>query len=116
MNNDIYKSNLFNEEAFEYLISQLSQTYYFGCNDFSNEYELVNIWIKIGNLLNIDHILPNQKLIVNKENEEEEPKVLSFIATSSKKVLEDITDPDIFDEEMVHKCLVAIENKKKEYN
>jgi hypothetical protein len=111
---DLLPSNVFNQDGFEYLISQLAQTYYFGSNDFESEQELLNVWIKIGQLLNVFHILPHHKLIVN--NDENQTKILSYILCASKKVLEQITDHDIFDQDMVEQSVKEIEEKKKGYN
>jgi len=106
-------NDIFNQEGFEYLISQLAQTYYFGNNDFENETEIINVWIKLGQLLNIYHILPHHKLIVNSE---EGDKILSYVLCSSKKALEHLTDHDIFDDDLIEDSIQAIEDKKKGYN
>jgi hypothetical protein len=107
--------DVFSQEGFEYLISQLAQTYYFGDNDFEGEQDLLNVWIKIGQLLNIFHILPHHKVIVNNEGDDQ-TKILSYILCASKKVLEQMTDHDIFDQDMVEQSIKAIEDKKRGYN
>jgi hypothetical protein len=111
---ELLPNNVFNQEGFEFLISQLAETYYFGQNDFEGEQELLNVWIKIGQLLNVFHVLPHHKLIVN--SEEGQTKILAYILCASKKVLEQITDHDIFDQDMVEQSVKAIEDKKKGYN
>jgi len=113
--NDLIPSNVFSQEGFEYLITQLSQTYYFGLNDFEGEQEILNVWIKIGQLLNVFHLLPHHKLIVNNEDEGQ-TKILSYILCASKKVLDHITDHDMFDQDMVEESVKAVDDKKKGYN
>ena len=103
------REDLMEEDVFQWAITQLCSLYYNGNSMLENQTQVFNLWLKMGDLLNIFHFLPEYKAVVESTNEGEESPLLSFIMTTDKQVLEEILEN--IDEHIAH-ISGAIANKR----
>jgi hypothetical protein len=108
------REDLMEEDVFQWAITQLCSLYYNGNSMLENQTQVFNLWLKLGDLLNIFHFLPEYKAVVESSSEESESPLLSFIMTTDKKVLEDILEN--MDEHMILKLKQGIEKRKGSYS
>ncbi len=111
------RGDVLEEEIFQWVLTQLCSAYYEGESELTNETQSFNTWLKIGEILNIPHILPYHKALVlgdGGEDDSGEKPILSYIMTTNKEVLEDILES--IDEPVVEKLSDSIEDRKKKYS
>jgi len=101
------------EDVFQWMITQLCCAYYEGESELETETQIFNVWLKLGEILNVNHILPYHKAVVLGDAEGESKPMLCYIMTIDKEVLEDIVE--YIDENTVDKLASSLEERKKKY-
>ena len=78
--------------------------------------ELIRIWINIGLKLGIDEIFPHLKVIVHKEeedNELEEGEIVALIGSYSDYLVEELSSDEVLTPELIDEVLNRIENHRR---
>jgi hypothetical protein len=108
------REDVVKEDVFQWMITQLCCSYYEGESELENQTQVFNVWLKLGEILNIPHILPYNRAIVLGDAEEDPKPIVSYIMTTNKEVLEDLVE--YIDENTVEKLADSLEERKKKYS
>ncbi len=108
------REDVVKEDVFQWMLSQLCGAYYEGESELENQTQIFNVWLKLGEILNIPYILPHNRVIVLGDAEDDSKPILSYIMTTNKEVLEDLVE--YIDENTVEKLADSLEERKKKYS
>jgi hypothetical protein len=107
------REDVVEEDVFQWMITQLCGAYYEGESELETETQVFNVWLKLGEILNITHMLPHHRAIVIGDAEEDPKPIVSYIMTTNKEVLEDLVE--YIDENTVEKLANSLDERKKKY-
>jgi hypothetical protein len=108
------REDLMGEDLFQWVLTQLCSAYFSGESEVETQTQSFNLWLKLGDLLNVFHFLPHHKAIVLEDTNIEDRPILAYILTTNKEVLEDLTEE--INEKVVEKLSESIEERKKKYS
>lgn len=113
-NNPPVREDVVGEDIFQWILTQLCSAYYSGESELTNETQSFNLWLKIGEILNIPYILPYHKVVILGNDEGGDKPILSYVMTTNKEVLDNLLES--IDESVVEKLAESVEERKKKYS